>query len=126
MFFAVDPDEVVVLARPIAATANAVAACDLGADLAPLALALPGSSSADSSPVLGWQWAALISELSEAASLQAARLTIASTSYAVSETSVGASLSAGVSLSVGDPLSSGGAVVKPPDTRDAPATALRE
>ena len=95
MFFTVDPDELAVLVRPIAAVANAVAACDLGADLAPLGLALPGSSSADIIPALGWQWAALISELSEAASLQAARLTIASTSYAVSETSVDASLSAG-------------------------------
>ena len=109
MFFAVDPDEVVVLARPIAATANAVAACDLGADLAPLALALPGSSSADSIPVLGWQWAALISELTEAALLHSERLTNASTSYAVSETSVGASLSAGASLSVGTSLFTGGA-----------------
>ena len=97
MFFTVDPDEVGVLVRPIAVAANAVAACDLEADLAPLGLALPGSSSADSIPSLGRQWAALIVELSEAASLQAARLTTASRSYAVSETSVCASLSAGLS-----------------------------
>ena len=107
MFFAVDPDEVAVVARPIAAAANAVAACDLGADLAPLGLAVPGSSSADSIPRLGSQWAAVILELSRAASLQSARLTAASTSYAVSEASVGASLWRGASLSRDASLSVG-------------------
>ena len=107
MFFAVDPDEVAVVARPIAAAANAVAACDLGAELAPLGLAVPGSSSADSIPRLGSQWAAVILELSRAASLQSARLTAASTSYAVSEASVGASLWRGASLSRDASLSVG-------------------
>jgi len=63
MYFAVDPEDVEAAAVPLAHLANAVANIDLGADLAPLALALPTSSVAAALPELGARWAVWASGL---------------------------------------------------------------
>jgi len=95
MYFAVDPEDVEAAAVPLAHLANAVANIDLGADLAPLALALPTSSVAAALPELGARWAVWASGLREAASRQAGRLGSTGTSYAAAEALARSALSAG-------------------------------
>lgn len=95
MYFAVDPDDVAAASVPLTRLANAVTNIDLGADLAPLALALPASSVAVALPELGERWVVWVGGLREAAGVQAGRLERAGSSYAAAEASARGSLSAG-------------------------------
>lgn len=95
MYIAVDPDDVGAAAVLPAHLANAMANIDLGADLASLALALPGSSVGAALPDLGARWAVWVGGLREAAGLQGGALRHAGASYAAAEDSSRAALSAG-------------------------------
>jgi hypothetical protein len=99
MYFAVDPDDVAAAAAPVGHLADAVANLDLGADLAPLALALPASTVASAVPELDDRWSLWVEALTEAATGQAGRLQRAGCAYAVVEASAHASLAAGRSPS---------------------------
>ncbi len=88
MQFSVDPDDVSVLAPPWATAAEAVAALDLGAVLAPIVVALPASATAAAVPMLGSSWSVRFRALGEAVSGQSMRLGAAAYGYAGDEAGV--------------------------------------
>ena len=88
MQFSVDPDELTVLASPWAMTAEVVAALDLATVLAPLVVALPGSTTAAAVPMVGPSWSWGLRSLGGAMSSQSTRLGTAAHRYAGEEAGV--------------------------------------